>query len=54
MQVEYTGRQMDVGPELRAAFERRLRKLVRALPSITHVHVVLAVDKHRESAEVTV
>lgn len=54
MRIEYTGRQMGVAPELRAAFERRLRKLVRVLPSITHVHVVLAIDKHRESAEVTV
>jgi putative sigma-54 modulation protein len=54
MNVEYTGRQMEVGPELRAACERRLRKLARVLPSITHVHVVLGVDNHRESAEVTV
>ncbi|HEX6739560.1 MAG TPA: ribosome-associated translation inhibitor RaiA [Vicinamibacteria bacterium] len=54
MQIEYTGRHTEVPPELRLLAERKLRKLARALPRITHAHVVLARDKRRESAEVTV
>jgi putative sigma-54 modulation protein len=53
MQIEYTGRQTDVSKELRQLAERKLRKLARVLPRITHVHVVLAAGKHRQAAEVT-
>lgn len=53
MQIEYTGRQTDVPHALKTLAERKLRKLERVLGRITHVHVVLAVDKHRHSAEVT-
>ncbi len=52
MQIEYTGRQTEIGPELRAAFERRLAKLRRVLPGLTLVHVVLTLDKHHLTAEV--
>jgi ribosome hibernation promoting factor len=54
MQIEYTGRQTEVSPGLRALAERKLRKLARVLPRITHVHVVLAGDKHRKLAEVSI
>jgi ribosomal subunit interface protein len=54
MQIEYTGRQMEVPPPLRALAERKLRKLERALPRITHVHVVCTADGHRQAVEVTV
>lgn len=54
MQIEYTGRQTEVSPGLRALAERKLRKLARVLPRITHVHVVLAGDKHRQLAEVSI
>jgi ribosome hibernation promoting factor len=54
MQIEYTGRQTEVSAGLRALAERKLRKLARVLPRITHVHVVLAGDKHRKVAEVSV
>ncbi len=54
MQIEYTGRQTEIGPELRATFERRLAKLQRVLPAASHVHAVLTLDKHRLTAEVTV
>ena len=39
---------------LKTLAERKLRKLERVLGRITHVHVVLAADKHRQSAEVSV
>jgi putative sigma-54 modulation protein len=54
MQIEYTGRQTEVSKELRQLAERKLRKLARVLPRITHVHVVLAAGKHRQTAEVTI
>jgi putative sigma-54 modulation protein len=54
MQVEFTGRQTDVPAAARASVTRRLDKLEKALPGITHVHVVLTADKHRRIAEVTV
>ena len=52
--IEYTGRQTEVPPALKKLAERKLRKLERVLGRITHVHVVLAADKHRLSAEVSV
>jgi putative sigma-54 modulation protein len=54
MQIEYTGRHTQVSTELRLLAERKLRKLARVLPRITHAHVVLARDKRRQTAEVTV
>ena len=54
MQVEYTGRQTEVTPKLRALAERRLRKLARMLRKITRAHVILSSDKHRRIAEVSV
>lgn len=54
MQIEYTGRKTDVPPALKTLTERKLRKLEKVLGRITHVHVVLAADKRRHSAEVSV
>ena len=54
MKVEFTGRQTEVTPKVRGLAERKLKKLARVLPGITHVHVVLSSDKHRRIAEVTV
>lgn len=54
MKIEYTGRQTEVVPALRKLTERKLRKLTRVLRGITHVHVILTSDKHRQIAEVTI
>ncbi|HET8646552.1 MAG TPA: ribosome-associated translation inhibitor RaiA [Vicinamibacteria bacterium] len=54
MQIEYTGRQTEVTPRLRALAEKRLRKLARVLRTITHAHVIFTSDKHRRIAEVSV
>src|SRR5262245_52284897 len=54
MTIEYTGRHTEVPQRLKALAERKLRKLERLLPGITHVHVILSVDKHRKLAEVSV
>lgn len=54
MAIEFTGRQTEVSPEIRAFAEKKLKKLTKVLPGITNVHVILASDKHREIAEVSV
>jgi putative sigma-54 modulation protein len=54
MVVEFTGRQVEIAPKVRALAERKIGKLARVLPGITHVRVVLAADKLRQRAEVTV
>jgi putative sigma-54 modulation protein len=54
MRIEFTGRHADVPPEIRSLADRKLRKLAKVLRGITDVHVVVARDKHRRNAEVTV
>lgn len=54
MQVDYTGRQTEVTPQLRDLAERKLHKLAKVLPRITSVKVILSSDKHRQIAEVGV
>jgi putative sigma-54 modulation protein len=54
MRIEFTGRQVEVTQELRDLAERKLGKLSRVLHGITHVHVVIAADKHRQIAEVSI
>jgi putative sigma-54 modulation protein len=54
MVVEFTGRQVEIAPRVRAQAERKIAKLARVLPGITHVRVVVSADKHRQRAEVTV
>jgi len=54
MVVEFTGRQVEIPPAVRALAERKIGKLAKVLPGITHVRVVLGADKHRQRAEVSV
>jgi putative sigma-54 modulation protein len=54
VQIEYTGRHTDITPKLRTLAERKITKLEKVLHGITSVHVILAVDKRRHTAEVTV
>jgi putative sigma-54 modulation protein len=54
MKIEFTGRQTEVPVELRRLAERKLEKLGRVLPGITRVHVILTVDRHRRTAEISV
>ncbi|HEY7411506.1 MAG TPA: ribosome-associated translation inhibitor RaiA [Vicinamibacteria bacterium] len=55
MQIEFTGRQTEVTPELKTLAERKLRKVAKVLGrDITSVHVILTADKHRQIAEVSI
>ena len=54
MVIEFTGRQVEIAPAVRAQAERKIGKLAKVLPGITHVRVVLGAEKRRHRAEVTV
>ncbi|MEJ2009321.1 MAG: ribosome-associated translation inhibitor RaiA [Acidobacteriota bacterium] len=53
MDVDFTGRQVDVTPGLRQYTHGRLRKLERLLPGDPKLHVILGAEKHRRTAEIT-
>lgn len=54
MKIEFTGRRTEVSAEHRGLAERKLEKLGRVLPGITRAHVILAVDRRRQTAEISV
>jgi putative sigma-54 modulation protein len=54
MVVEFTGRQAEVAPAVRAVAERKIGKLAKVLQGITHVRVVLSADRHLHRAEASV
>ncbi|HXY13714.1 MAG TPA: ribosome-associated translation inhibitor RaiA [Terriglobales bacterium] len=54
MNVEYTGRQCEVTPDIRKEVETRLTKLRRILGDRFETKVILAVEKHRHRAEITI
>ncbi|MGH9355244.1 MAG: ribosome hibernation-promoting factor, HPF/YfiA family [Terriglobia bacterium] len=54
MRIEYTGRQMEVTPDLRDYTEEHLAKLNRVLRDHCDIHVILEAAKHRRIAEITV
>jgi ribosomal subunit interface protein len=54
MQIDFTARRTEIPPRLRAAAERKLKKLARDLRGITHAHFVFSTLRGRQIAEVTV
>jgi len=54
MNVEYTGRQYEVTPAIRKEVETRLTKLRKILGNRFETKVILAVEKHRHKAEITI
>jgi putative sigma-54 modulation protein len=53
MQIEYTGRQIDVTPDLRQYTEERLNKIVRLLRDRCTLKVILTTERHLRIAEMT-
>jgi putative sigma-54 modulation protein len=53
MRIDFTGRQMDVSPELQEYTTQRLKKLIRLLRNEFELHVILTAEKHRRIAEIT-
>lgn len=54
MDVEYTGRQATVTKKLKLQTEAGLARIVKILGNAGNVHVILATDKYRQKAEVTI
>jgi putative sigma-54 modulation protein len=54
MVIEFTGRQVEIAPAVRAQAERKIGKLAKVLPGVTHVRVIIGAEKRRFRAEVTV
>jgi len=53
MRIDFTGRQMEITPDLRQYTEERLQKFTRLLQDRWHTHVILTAQKHRRIAEIT-
>jgi putative sigma-54 modulation protein len=54
MNVEYTGRHYDVTPAIRKEVETGLTKIRKILGDRFETKVILAVEKHRHKAEITI
>ena len=54
MNVEYTGRQYEITPAIRKQIETGLTKIVKILGDNFEAKVILAVEKHRHKAEITI
>lgn len=54
MNVEYTGRQFDITPKVRKEVETRLTKIRKILGDKFETKVILAVEKRRHKAEITI
>jgi ribosome hibernation promoting factor len=54
MQLEITGRHVEITPALREFAEEKLHKLERLLDEPLEIHVVLSIEKHRQMAEIQV
>lgn len=53
MEVDFTGRRMEVTPKLQEYTHERLSKLKRLLPGRPKLHVILMREKRRHTAEIT-
>jgi len=53
MHIDFTGRQVEISPDLRRYTEDRLKRIVRLLGQEFGLHVILTAEKHRRSAELT-
>jgi putative sigma-54 modulation protein len=54
MNVNITGRQMDITPPLKSYTESKLKKLNKFMNGITDIHVTLSVEKYRQIAEINI
>jgi putative sigma-54 modulation protein len=53
MHLDFTGRQVEITPDLREYTEKHLGKLTRVLRDRFDVHAILTAEKHRRIAELT-
>lgn len=53
MQINITGHHIEVTEALRNYIENKCKRLERHFDQLTHIHVVLSVEKMRQKAEAT-
>ena len=53
MHIDYTGRQVEISPDLRRYTQERLRKSFACWAEQFDLHVILTAEKHRRIAELT-
>ncbi len=54
MQINISGRRLDVTQALRAYVDSKFRKLERHFDNMTNIHVILSIEKERRKAEATI
>jgi ribosome hibernation promoting factor len=54
MQLDVTGRHVDITDSLKSYVENKFQKLERHFEHINNTHVILSVEKDRQKAEATV
>jgi putative sigma-54 modulation protein len=54
MNLDMTGRHVEITPALKDFAEDKLRKLAKLLDEPIEIHVVLGIEKHRHTAEIKV
>lgn len=54
MQLNLSGRHLEITPALRAYVDTKIQRLERHFDHVTSAHVVLSVEKERNKAEATV
>ena len=54
MQINITGHHIDVTPALNSYVENKFQRLERHFDKMTHIHVILSVEKDRQKAEATI
>lgn len=54
MQINITGRQLDITPALKSYVENKIQRIEKYFDHVTNVHVILEVDKQRHNAEATI
>ena len=53
MQLNLTGRHIDITPAIRSYVTRKFERLQRHFDHVTNVHVILTIEKERRKAEAT-
>ena len=53
MQIDITGHHVDITDGIREAVHSKLHKLPQYFPDIAPLHIILTVEKHEQSAEIT-
>ncbi|MBD3413151.1 MAG: ribosome-associated translation inhibitor RaiA [Candidatus Aminicenantes bacterium] len=54
MNINYTGRQINITPEIREFCEKRIQNLDKLIKSPAEVDIVLSVEKYRYEAEINI